>query len=179
MAGSNRQTSSDPLSILEREFQKFIKEKVETNRAIGELEHPQSPTVDTRKASHRIVEMRKEGNDWIGKALILNTPMGDIARGLVEGGTSIGVSTRGMGDVHNKRGVNVIAENFNLVTVDIVGSPSGPDCYVNGIMESVEWTLDEKGIFKPEDRQRVFESAKTELSGRQKIREISKFLEKI
>ena len=175
-AKKNRNGRIYPEHILEREVNRFINEKVLTNKALGELEHPQSPTINLERASHRIVSLRKEGSDFIGKALLLSTPCGEIAKGLVEGGTQLGVSTRGMGSVTERKGYNEINEDFRLVTVDIVGDPSGPDCFTNGVMESVEWMLDESGIFKTKEREKVFLEAKKVVPMAQKLELLEKFM---
>lgn len=179
----NRNGRIYPNSVLKREVEKFVKEKVESGRALGELEHPDSPSIDPKNASHRITELKEDGNNWTGKALILDkTPAGQIALGLLEGGTTLGVSTRGMGTVSQKNGYVQVNENFKLVTVDIVTDPSGPDCFVNGIMEGVEWVVDDKGIFKQSNRQRIFKQSRKILetvSDTQKIRMIGEFLSKL
>ena len=138
----NRNRRVYPTHILEREISKFVNEKINSNRSMGELEHPQSPTINPDRVSHRITEMKQVGNDFIGKALILDTTCGKTVKAIVEGGCCLGVSTRGMGTTSMQRGDTTINEDFNLVTVDIVTDPSGIDCFVNGIMESVEWRLD-------------------------------------
>jgi hypothetical protein len=175
----NRNGRIYPSSILEREVNKFINEWVNTKRALGELNHPASPTVDPKNASHRIVEMRKEGNDFYGKALILNTPMGNIVRGLMEGGTNIGVSTRGLGTVKTSGGAMVVQEDFKLATIDIVSNPSGIDCWVNGLMEGVEWIFEE-GILKQVTEQKIEEIKKEldkpKLSEADMLKAFNKFL---
>lgn len=138
----NRNGRIYPLSILLREVTSYNENFVKTNRALGELNHPQSPQINPREACHRIVELRQNGNDFYGKALVLNTPTGNIVRGLVEGGTQMGVSTRGLGTVKtNTRGINEIQSDFRLVCVDVVSDPSAPDAFVNGIMEGHEWVM--------------------------------------
>ena len=175
----NRNGRIYPESVLDREVEKYIKEKVATNRALGELEHPKSPTINIDRASHRIVEMRKHGADYYGKARVLDTPTGNILRGVVEGGTTIGVSTRGMGTVSKKGGTMMINEDFNLVTVDAVTDPSGIDCFVNGIMESVEWQLDENGVYRQKQRQETFEKAKRLISEKAKLKILGQFIQNI
>lgn len=134
----NRNGRIYPEKVLDREARK-LQEKIAQHRALGELNHPTRYHVDPKYASHRIVELNKVGTDWVGKALILNTPEGNIVKGLLEGGTQIGVSTRGVGSLKESNGVNIVQEDFDLSTVDIVSDPSAPDAFVNGIMEGVEW----------------------------------------
>ena len=126
-------------SILEGAVNKYVTEQVKTGRAVGELNHPEGPTINLDKVSHKITELRFEGSDVIGKASILNTPMGKIVEGLLEGGVKLGVSSRGMGTLVNKQGVSHVGKDFMLSTVDIVQDPSAPEAFVNGIMEGVEW----------------------------------------
>lgn len=125
--------------VLEPAVQKYIKEQVKDGRAVGELNHPDSPTVNLDRASHRIISLRFEGNDVIGKALILDTPMGNIVKGLLKGGVKLGVSSRGMGSLSQREGTNYVNDDFILNTVDIVQDPSAPSAFVNGIMEGVSW----------------------------------------
>ena len=129
-----------PDSVLNKEVSRYIEEKVKTNRALGELNHPPRAEVDPAAASHRIVEMWKQGNNYYGKALILDTPNGKIVKGLLEGGTKLGVSTRGLGSLKPREdGINEVAEDYHLICVDIVADPSAPDAFVNGILEGAEW----------------------------------------
>jgi hypothetical protein len=135
-------------NVLQPAVDKYITEQVNTGRAVGELNHPDGPTVNLDKVSHRITELKWNGNDVVGKALILNTPMGKIVQGLLEGGVRLGVSTRGMGSLEQGRdGIMEVKNDFHLATVDIVQDPSAPDAFVNGIMEGVEWVWD-NGILK-------------------------------
>lgn len=135
----NRNGRVYPQAVLEREVNKYINEQVLTGRAMGELNHPNYPKVDPAKASHRIVEMHKDGSNFIGKALILNTNQGKHVKALLEGGCQLGVSTRGLGTVSEGGTVN---DDFMLNTVDIVADPSGIDCWVNGIYEGAEWVYE-------------------------------------
>ena len=135
-------------NVLQPAVDKYITEQVNTGRAVGELNHPDGPTVNLDKVSHRITELKWNGNDVVGKALILNTPMGKIVQGLLDGGVRLGVSTRGMGSLEQGRdGIMEVKNDFHLATVDIVQDPSAPDAFVNGIMEGVEWVWD-NGILK-------------------------------
>jgi len=137
----NRNGRIYPKGILESAVQKYTTEQVQKNRAVGELNHPEGPTINLDKVSHRITELRWDGNNVMGKALLLDTPMGRIARGLLEGGVQLGVSSRGMGSLEQRNGVSYVKPDFMLATVDIVQDPSAPDAFVNGIMEGVEWIL--------------------------------------
>lgn len=146
----NRNGRVYPKPVLEAAVAKYSKEQVERGRAVGELNHPDGPTINLDKVSHRITELRWDGNNVVGKALVLNTPMGKIVQGLMEGGCQLGVSSRGMGSLEQKNGVSVVRPDFILATVDIVQDPSAPEAFVNGIMEGVEWVWD-NGILKPQE----------------------------
>lgn len=135
----NRNGRVYPKGIMEAEvgrYQKLIEEK----RSLGELGHPANPSVNLDKVSHLITNLRFEGNDIYGKAKILDTPMGKIAKNFIEEGVKLGVSSRGLGSLKmNKQGVNEVQHDFHLATVDIVADPSAPDAFVQGIMENREW----------------------------------------
>jgi len=135
----NRNGRIYPKAILENAVSKYDKEQVRTQRAVGELNHPAGPIINLDKVSHRITELKWDGNNVMGKALILDTPNGKIVKGLLDGGVKLGVSTRGMGTLEQKNGVNMVGKDFVLNTVDIVQDPSAPSAFVNGIMEGVEW----------------------------------------
>ena len=145
----NRNNRIYPKEVLEGATNKYVKEQVSTGRAVGELNHPEGPQINLDKVSHRITELKFKGNDVVGKALILDTPMGKIVKGLVEGGCKLGVSSRGMGTVEQKEGKTFVKDDFVLATVDIVQDPSAPSAFVEGIMEGVEWIW-ENGILKPQ-----------------------------
>lgn len=140
--------------ILQPAVEKYIEEQVKTGRAVGELNHPDGPTINLDKVSHLITDLRFEGVNVVGKAKILNTPMGQIVKGLLEGGVKLGVSSRGMGSLVEKNGVNYVKDDFHLATVDIVQDPSAPAAFVNGIMEGVEWIC-ENGVFKPQEIEKI------------------------
>ena len=142
----NRNGRIYPMNVLEKEVQRYDENYVQKNRAFGELGHPQGPSINLDKISHRITSLRIEGNNIIGKAQISNTPMGKIAEGIISDGGVLGVSSRGMGSVKiNSKGINEVQNDFYLATAaDIVHDPSAPDAFVNGIMEGVEWIYDEK-----------------------------------
>jgi hypothetical protein len=145
----NRNNRIYPKEVLKAATSKYVKEQVSTGRAVGELNHPEGPQINLDKVSHRITELNWSGNDVVGKALILDTPMGKIVKGLVEGGCKLGVSSRGMGTVEQKEGKTFVKDDFVLATVDIVQDPSAPSAFVEGIMEGVEWIW-ENGILKPQ-----------------------------
>jgi hypothetical protein len=138
----NRNSRIYPKSVLESAVDRYVTNYVNKGRAVGELNHPESPSINLDKVSHRITNLSWDGNDVIGKALILNTPMGVIVKGLLEGGCQLGVSSRGMGTVDSKNGKTTVNDDFVLSTVDIVQDPSAPSAFVNGIMESVDWVYD-------------------------------------
>tara|TARA_B110001454_G_scaffold53332_1_gene52203 strand:- start:647 stop:1291 length:645 start_codon:yes stop_codon:yes gene_type:complete len=133
--------------VLTSAVDKFVNEQVITGRAVGELNHPDSPSINLDKVSHRITELKWDGNNVMGKALILDTPMGQIVKGLVEGGVQLGVSSRGMGSLDFKDGANYVRDDFMLNTIDIVQDPSAPNAFVNGIMEGVSWEEDGHGHY--------------------------------
>ena len=144
----NRNGRMYPFSVLEKEVNRYNEEYVKTSRALGELGHPDGPTVNLDRVSHRITSLRSEGNNFIGRAQIMNTPMGNIARSLLEDGVKLGVSSRGMGSIDRREDCNVVMDDFMLATAaDIVADPSAPDAFVNGIMEGKEWAWD-NGILK-------------------------------
>jgi hypothetical protein len=137
--------------ILSKEVGRYMKEYVEKNRAFGELGHPDSPTINLDRVSHLITNLRQEGKNWIGKAKILETPMGKIAKSLMEGGATLGVSSRGMGSLKEVNGVNMVQDDYYLATAaDIVADPSAPGAFVQGIMEGKEWVWD-NGVVKELD----------------------------
>jgi len=139
----NRNGRIYPSSTLENEMNRYNKEFIETKRALGELGHPDGPQINGDRVSHLITEMRRDGNDFYGKAKILSTPMGEIVKSLLDEGVKIGVSTRGLGSVKAGRdGVMEVQKDFHLSTVDIVTDPSAPNAFVNGIMENVEYYYD-------------------------------------
>jgi hypothetical protein len=133
--------------IMEREVQKY-QELINEKRSLGELGHPPNPSINLNQVSHMITGLKFEGNDIHGRAKILDTPMGKIAKNFIEEGVRLGVSSRGLGSVKlNKEGVNEVQDDFHLATVDIVADPSAPDAFVQGIMESADWIL-ENGVWK-------------------------------
>ena len=156
---TNRNGRQYSLPVLSNEVKRYNENFVQKNRSMGELGHPEGPTVNLERVSHLIKELRVDGNDIYGKAKLLDTPMGNIAKNLVNEGAKLGVSSRGMGSLKkNKEGVNEVQDDFTLATVDIVSDPSAPDAFVNGIMEGKEWVWN-NGLLKP----RVIEEMKTRI----------------
>ena len=143
----NRNKRSYGRNIMEREVNKY-QDLIGQKRSLGELGHPENPSINLHQVSHLITSLRMEGKDVIGRAKILETPMGIIARNLIENEVCLGVSTRGLGSLKmNSNGINEVQDDFHLATVDIVADPSAPDAFVQGIMESAEWIL-ENGVWK-------------------------------
>lgn len=139
----NRNGRMYPAEIMEKEISRYMTEAVENNRAFGELGHPDGPSINLDRVSHIVTELRRDGDNWIGKAKLTETPMGNIARGLIESGGQLGVSSRGLGTLKEDRdGVQVVQDDFHLATAaDIVADPSAPDAFVRGIMENKEWVV--------------------------------------
>ena len=156
---------------MRNEVNRYNEEYIQKNRAFGELGHPDTPSINLDRVSHLIVGLRQEGNAWIGKAKILETPMGNIARNLIEGGAQLGVSSRGMGSLKMENGINVVQGDFHLATAaDIVADPSAPGAFVQGIMEGKEWML-VNGIWTEEH----YDEAKQEIkqASRKEIETVS------
>ena len=141
-------------ATLENAVEKYVTEQVKTGRAVGELNHPEGPTVNLDKVSHKIEDLHWQGSDVVGKASILKTPMGQIVEGLLEGGVKLGVSSRGMGSLVQKNGAQYVGDDFMLSTVDIVQDPSAPSAFVNGVMEGVEWVWD-NGLIQRKDLEEI------------------------
>jgi len=135
----NRNGRVYPRPIMEKAVSKYDNEQVKTGRAVGELNHPEGPTVNLDKVSHKIESLTWDKNNVMGKATILSTPMGEIVKGLLDGGVKLGVSTRGMGSLEQGDNAMLVKDDFMLNAVDIVQDPSAPSAFVNGVMEGVEW----------------------------------------
>jgi hypothetical protein len=139
----NRNKRCYPLDTMVNEVKRYTESFIDKGRALGELGHPDGPQINLDRVSHKIVSLTQEGNNFIGKAQILSTPMGKIASSLIGEGVKLGVSSRGMGSIFQKNGVNYVGEDFMLATAaDIVADPSAPDAFVDGIMEGKEWVWD-------------------------------------
>ena len=174
----NRNGRVYPKAIMEKAVAEYDKEQISKNRAVGELNHPEGPTVNLDKVSHLIKELKFEGKDVVGKAQILDTPMGKIVKGLLDGGVQLGVSTRGMGSLENRNGAMQVREDFILSTVDIVQDPSAPEAFVNGIMEGVEWVWN-NGVLKPqevEEMETEIKNAPRKVAYETSVREFKNFL---
>lgn len=143
----NRNGRVYPYDILNKEVERYCSDLVEKKRALGELNHPQGPTVNLDRVSHLITELKFNGNDCYGKATVLETPMGKIVKSLIDEGAQLGVSSRGMGSLKDVGGINEVQQDFMLSAVDIVADPSAPNAFVNGIYEGAEWVWD-NGILK-------------------------------
>ena len=147
-------------ATMRKEVSRYNEEYINKNRAFGELGHPETPTINLDRVSHMITCLREDGNQWIGKAKILDTPMGTIARQLIEGGAQLGVSSRGMGSLKNVNGVNVVQPDFCLATAaDIVADPSAPGAFVQGIMEGKEWML-VNGVWTEQDHSEALQQVR-------------------
>jgi hypothetical protein len=138
----NRNGRIYPSQVLEKEMTRYSKDFISTKRALGELGHPDGPQINGDRVSHLITEMKRDGSNFVGKAKILSTPMGNIVKTFIDEGVKVGVSTRGLGSVRPKNGIMEVQDDFHLATVDIVTDPSGPNCFVNGIMENTEYYYD-------------------------------------
>ena len=136
----NRNGRVYPMEILDKEASRYSKNFIEQKRAFGELGHPDGPTINLERVSHMITALRKEDDNYIGKAKIMDTPYGKIVKNLIDEGAKLGVSSRGIGSLEEKSGINYVKDDFQLATAaDIVADPSAPDAFVNGIMEGKEW----------------------------------------
>ena len=156
----NRNGRMYPMETLAKEVSRYNESNVVTGRALGELGHPEGPTVNLDRVSHKIVSLKESGSNFIGKAKILNTPMGQIASSLIGEGVKLGVSSRGIGSLKpTKEGFNVVGDDFMLATAaDIVADPSAPDAFVEGIMEGKEWVWEGTTL-----RERLAERTKTQI----------------
>ena len=168
----NRNGRMYPMETLQKEVGRYIKEQVAEGRAVGELGHPDSPTVNLDRVSHKIISLRESGSNFIGKAKILeSTPMGKIASGLLSEGVKLGVSSRGIGSLKpTKEGFNVVSDDFMLATAaDIVADPSAPDAFVEGVMEGKEWVWE--GTILKERKVDGIKSAIDTLAGKKRLEE--------
>ena len=177
----NRNGRMYPMRTMEREVQKYNENFVKSGRALGELGHPDGPTINLDRASHLITSLKREGNNFVGKARLLETPMGKIAKQLLDEGVKLGVSSRGLGSIKEENGVKIVGEDFMLATAaDIVADPSAPDAFVNGIMEGKEWVWANGNVHESkidEIKKRIDNAAVAQLEER-KISAFSEFLKK-
>ena len=178
----NRNGRVYPREILVREVNRYNKEFVNKNRAFGELGHPDGPTVNLERVSHMVKSLKEDGDNFIGEAKIMDTPYGKIVKGLIDEGAQLGVSSRGMGSIMNRNGINFVKDDFYLATAaDIVADPSAPDAFVEGIMESREWVWD-NGVLKQVDieswKKQIQEAKRTVLEEK-KLNVFKSFLTKL
>jgi len=158
----NRNGRLYPFSIMEKEVNRYNKDYVQKGRALGELGHPDGPTVNLDRVSHKITDLKQEGKNFVGKAQILSTPMGKIAESLLKDGVTLGVSSRGIGSLKDSsKGYKEVGEDFMLATAaDIVADPSAPDAFVSGIMEGKEWVWD-GGILREKFAEKTYKQINT------------------
>ncbi len=158
----NRNGRMYPMGTLRKEVQRYNENHIKAGRALGELGHPEGPTVNLDRVSHKIVSLKENGQNFVGKAKILNTPMGKIAESLINEGVKLGVSSRGIGSLKtNNEGVNIVGDDFMLSTAaDIVADPSAPDAFVEGIMEGKDWIWD-GGILRERMAQKTYKTINT------------------
>ena len=174
-----------PKEVMQKEVKRYNKEYVDQNRAYGELGHPEGPTINLERTSHLITSLKEDGNNFVGKAKILSTPMGEIVKNLLDDGARLGVSSRGMGSLKAsdaKGGVQLVQSDFQLATAaDIVADPSAPDAFVDGVMEGVEWIWD-NGVIKAqkiEEYKHSIQRAKTQKLQEVKLNVFSDFLKNL
>ena len=182
----NRNGRIYPVEVLEREVERYNTMFVKEGRAYGELGHPSNPSINLDRVSHLIVELRQDGTNFYGKAKILDTPMGDIVKGILKSGGKLGVSSRGLGSLKEANGVMIVQEDFELKTAaDIVADPSAPDAFVNGIMEGVEFFYEDgklvrKEIHAEEAKRQIEENVrKRTLDDETKLRIFEQYIQNI
>lgn len=178
----NRNGRIYPMEVLDKEVKRYNKEFIEQNRAMGELGHPEGPTVNLDRVSHMITSLKREGKNYIGEAKIMSTPMGNIVKNLIDDGAKLGVSSRGMGSLVDKGGVKYVNKDFYLATAaDIVADPSAPQAFVEGIYEGKEWIWD-NGLLKEVEVQRIkedFERSVRSKNAKAQALAFAKFLRKL
>jgi len=178
----NRNGRVYPTEILDKEIKRYNEEYVTKNRAFGELGHPDSPTINLDRVSHMIKELKRDGDNFIGKAKIMDTPYGKIVKSLIDEGATLGVSSRGMGSLAQKGGVSMVQDDFTLATAaDIVADPSAPNAFVEGVMESKEWVMVD-GKFVERDlleAQRIIRKTSSKNLNEAKLKLFADFLNKI
>ena len=164
----NRNGRMYPMNTLRREVQRYNESFVDSGRAVGELGHPEGPTVNLDRVSHKIVSLKESGSNFVGKAKLLNTPMGVIAQNLIDEGVKLGVSSRGLGTLAvNEDGIKVVSDDFMLATAaDIVSDPSAPDAFVSGIMEGKDWVWD-GGIVREQLAKKTYKTINTLVDNKQ------------
>tara|TARA_B100000927_G_scaffold269004_1_gene244158 strand:- start:1476 stop:2126 length:651 start_codon:yes stop_codon:yes gene_type:complete len=164
----NRNGRMYPMETLRREVGRYNEAFVESGRAVGELGHPEGPTVNLDRVSHKIVSLKESGSNYVGKAKILSTPMGKIAQNLIDEGVKLGVSSRGLGTLStNNEGVKIVSDDFTLATAaDIVADPSAPDAFVQGIMEGKDWVWD-GGVVREQLARKTYRQVNTLVDNKQ------------
>ena len=164
----NRNGRMYPMNTLRKEVQRYNESFVDSGRAVGELGHPEGPTVNLDRVSHKIVSLKESGSNFIGKAKILSTPMGKIAQNLIDEGVKLGVSSRGLGTLAvNEDGIKVVSDDFMLATAaDIVSDPSAPDAFVSGIMEGKDWVWD-GGVVREQLAKKTYKTINTLVDNKQ------------
>ncbi|UTS52008.1 prohead assembly (scaffolding) protein [Synechococcus phage BUCT-ZZ01] len=177
----NRNGRVYPKKVMEAAINKYIAEYVQRNRAVGEMNHPPRLNVDFERATHMITEMKWYGNNVYGKAKVLKTPMGKVLEGLLESGVAVGVSTRGAGSVKESNGASMVGDDFVLTAVDVVADPSGPECWVDSLMENKEWVyVDGRFVEKDiEDSKKMIQEAKAHELNEVKFKAFMEFMNKI
>ena len=178
----NRNGRVYPMEILQKEVSRYNKKFINENRAYGELGHPEGPTVNLERVSHMVTELYPDGKNFIGEAKIMETPMGKIVKSLMDEGGKLGVSSRGMGSLDQKNGVNYVRDDFYLATAaDIVADPSAPNAFVEGIMEGKEWVWNNGALIEAElvELRRKFDVKKRQRDAKFEALEFAKFLKKL
>jgi hypothetical protein len=177
----NRNGRMYPVETLAKEVERYNESYVKSGRALGELGHPDGPQINLDRVSHVITSLRQEGLNWIGKARLTDTPMGNTARGLIESGVKLGVSSRGMGSLRlNKEGINEVQDDFHLATAaDIVADPSAPDAFVNGIMEGVEWIWENSMLVAHKSKMQIETAVRSRELEERKLQIFENFLNEI
>ena len=179
---TNRNNRTYPKEIMRKEVDRYRTEQIDKKRAMGELGHPDGPTLNLDRVSHMITSLKESGDNWIGKAKILDTPMGNIVKNLMDEGAQLGVSSRGLGSIKEKNGINEVQDDFILSTAaDIVADPSAPDAFVRGIMENKEWMM-VNGIWTEKEMdiaQATIRKASSRELEEQKLQVFSSFLDKL
>ena len=179
----NRNGRMYPMETLRREVGRYNENHVQAGRALGELGHPDGPTVNLDRVSHKIVSLRESGSNFVGKAKILSTPNGEIVKALINDGAKLGVSSRGLGSLEQKGNAQYVKDDFQLATAgDIVADPSAPEAFVEGIMEGVEWIMGDDGILtahQAEDYQKTLKSARLNKLEETKLNLWKRFVESL
>ena len=179
---TNRNNRTYPKEIMRKEVDRYRTEQIDKKRAMGELGYPDGPTLNLDRVSHMITSLKEDGDNWIGKAKILDTPMGNIVKNLMDEGAQLGVSSRGLGSIKEKNGINEVQDDFILSTAaDIVADPSAPDAFVRGIMENKEWMM-VNGVWTEKEMdiaQATIHKASSRELEEQKLQVFSSFLDKL